>query len=60
MSSQGRVPTGGFNPNDKKYIGGLLITPIQLLLTALLIFPFVLELILSFSEWSPVQGIGLW
>ena len=60
MSSQGRVPTGGFNPNDKKYIGGLLITPIQVLLTALLIFPFVLELILSFSEWSPVQGIGLW
>lgn len=50
----------GFDPNDKKYIGGLLITPIQLLLTALLIFPFVLELILSFSEWSPVQGIGLW
>jgi len=50
----------GFDPNNKKYIGGLLITPIQLLLTALLIFPFVLELILSFSEWSPVQGIGLW
>jgi multiple sugar transport system permease protein len=55
-----RVTARRFDPNDKKYIGGLLITPIQILLTALLVFPFVLELILSFSEWTPVSGLGLW
>lgn len=49
-----------FDLNDKRYIGGLLITPVQILLTALLVFPFVLELILSFSEWTPTSGMDLW
>lgn len=49
-----------FNPNDKAIIPGLLITPIQLLLLALLIFPFVLEFLLSLTEWQPTYGTGLW
>ena len=48
-----------FDPNDKRFIPGLLITPVQLLLILLLVFPFILELLISLTEWQPIFG-DLW
>ncbi len=45
-----------FDPNDKRLIPKLLITPVQLLLLLLLVFPFVLELWVSLTEWAPIYG----
>jgi len=45
-----------FDPNDKKYIPGLLITPVQILLIVMLIFPFFLEFIISLTQWQPIYG----
>lgn len=45
-----------FDPNDKKYIPGLLITPVQILLCVMLIFPFILEFVISMTEWQPIYG----
>ena len=45
-----------FDPNDKKYIPGLLITPVQILLIVMLIFPFFLEFIISLTSWQPIYG----
>jgi len=38
----------------------LLITPLQVLLTFILVFPFGLAIYLSFTTWSPLQGIPWW
>lgn len=48
-----------FDPNDKAYIGTLLITPVQILLMLMLVFPFVLEFLISLTEWQPIYG-SLW
>ena len=45
-----------FDPNAKKYIPGLLITPVQILLIVMLIFPFFLEFIISLTSWQPIYG----
>jgi multiple sugar transport system permease protein len=48
-----------FDPNDKRIIPGLLITPVQLLLMFLLVFPFGMEFLISLTEWQPIYG-GVW
>jgi len=61
-TSKGGVSTIGmgkprrFDPNDKKYIPALLITPVQILLCVMLIFPFILEFVISLTEWQPIYG----
>ncbi len=61
-TSNGGVPSLGlrkprrFDPNDKRIIPGLLITPVQILLCVMLIFPFFLEFIISLTEWQPIYG----
>ncbi|MBJ26858.1 MAG: sugar ABC transporter permease [Alphaproteobacteria bacterium] len=45
-----------FDPNSKVLIGPLLITPIQILLLVLLVFPFMLEFFVSLTEWQPIYG----
>jgi multiple sugar transport system permease protein len=45
-----------FDPNSKKIIPGLLITPVQILLCVMLIVPFVLEFVISLTEWQPIYG----
>jgi len=45
-----------FDPNDKRFIPGLLITPVQVLLCVMLIFPFILEFVISLTEWQPIYG----
>ncbi len=54
------VRARSFNPNDKKLIGVLLITPIQILLICLLIFPFGLEFLVALTEWQPTYGTSIW
>lgn len=46
----------GLDPNDRRLLPGLLITPVQLLLLGLLVFPFLLELWISLTEWQPTYG----
>jgi len=48
-----------FDPNDKRIIPGLLITPVQLLLILLLVFPFGMEFLVSLTQWQPIYG-GVW
>ena len=49
-----------FDPNDKRYIGVLFITPVQLLLITMLIFPFGLEFFVALTEWQPTYGTSIW
>ena len=49
-----------FDPNDKRYIGALFITPVQLLLITMLIFPFGLEFLVALTEWQPTYGTSIW
>ena len=39
-----------------RWLPGILITPVQLLLLLLLLFPFLLELWISLTEWQPTYG----
>ena len=59
VSSLGLKKPRRFDPNDKRIIPGLLITPVQILLCVMLIFPFVLEFVISLTEWQPIYG-GFW
>jgi multiple sugar transport system permease protein len=54
-SARSRKPRR-FDPNDKRYIPALLITPVQVLLCVMLIFPFILEFVISLTEWQPIYG----
>jgi multiple sugar transport system permease protein len=45
-----------FSWNDKSVVPILFIIPVQLLLLLLLVFPFLLELYISFTEWQPTYG----
>ncbi|MDP6427385.1 MAG: sugar ABC transporter permease [Rhodospirillales bacterium] len=56
VSSLGLRKPRRFDPNDKRIIPGLLITPVQILLIVMLIFPFVLEFVISLTEWQPIYG----
>ncbi|MDD9993101.1 MAG: hypothetical protein OXP75_14995, partial [Rhodospirillales bacterium] len=49
-----------FDPNDKRYIGVLFITPVQLLLILMLVFPFGLEFFVALTEWQPTYGTSIW
>lgn len=42
--------------NNSKFLQILYIAPIQLLLIFMLVFPFLLELYLSFTQWQPTFG----
>lgn len=54
-------PTGLFkrNPNDQRTLPLLLIIPSQVLLMGMMVFPFLLELWISLTNWQPTFG-SLW
>lgn len=46
----------GFNANDPKTLPLLLIIPSQILLMGMMVFPFLLELWISLTNWQPTFG----
>jgi multiple sugar transport system permease protein len=56
-ASQGKPPAG-LNADEQsiKRLGAYLTLPTQILLAFIVIFPLLMELYISFSSWTPLDG----
>lgn len=51
-------PTG--RPNDEGHLGLWLSLPAQLLVLFIAAFPILMQIYISLTDWSPLDGIGWW
>ena len=49
-----------FDMNNTRTFAGMLITPAQLVLLLIIIFPLGLEAYISMTSWTPTKGGNWW
>ncbi|MCR9138619.1 MAG: sugar ABC transporter permease [Alphaproteobacteria bacterium] len=47
-------------PNDEGHLGLWLSLPAQLLVLFIAVFPILMQIYISLTDWSPLDGIGWW
>jgi multiple sugar transport system permease protein len=54
------VETSGARPEDGRRLGLLLTLPAQILVLFIALFPLLMQLYISLTDWSPLDGTGWW
>jgi multiple sugar transport system permease protein len=54
------VEKSGARPEDGKRLGLLLTLPAQILVLFIALFPLLMQLYISMTDWSPLDGTGWW